>query len=47
MQLAFALVLLLPIAAQAGDRGVPYSPQVVKAALDKGCAVFLDFYADW
>lgn len=44
---AFALALLAPLAAQASGSAVPYTPQVVKSALGQGCAVLLQFNADW
>ena len=44
---AFVLALLTPLAAQAGGRDIPYSPQAVKTALGQGCAVLLDFTAKW
>jgi len=46
-----ALTMLLPMmisgAVQAAAAKLPYSPQVVDAALAKGCSVFLEFGASW
>ncbi len=42
-----ALILCLPLAAQAASGKVPYSPEAKDAALAKGCAVFLEFGASW
>jgi len=47
MQLAFALALLLPASAQAAKGSVPYEPQAVAAALERGCSVLLEFAAPW
>jgi len=43
----FALFLLTPLVAKAGASGIEYTPQSVKAALDRGCSVLLEFSADW
>ncbi len=42
-----ALALSSPLAAEAAGGSVPYSPQVVKAALADGRAVLLEFAAEW
>jgi|GEM_PF-3268398 len=47
LQLAFALALLVPASAHAGKGSVPYEPQAVQAALERGCAVLLEFAAPW
>ncbi len=47
LRIAFFLALLTPLAAQAGEAGIPYSPQAVQAALADGRAVLLEFVADW
>ena len=44
---AFALALLTPFAAEASESAVPYTPQAVKSALGQGCAVLLQFHANW
>ena len=44
---AFFLALFAPIAAEAGEGNVLYSPQAVKAALGQGCSVLLHFTAKW
>ena len=44
---AFFLALLTPLAAQAGEGNVLYSPKAVKAALGQGCSVLLHFTAKW
>jgi thiol:disulfide interchange protein len=44
---AIALALLAPLAADASERDIPYSPQAVKTALGQGCSVLLDFTAKW
>jgi len=43
----FALFLLTPLVTEAGEGGIEYTPQSVKAALDQGCSVLLEFSADW
>ena len=47
LRLSVVLVLLTPLAARAGGATVPYSAQVVAAALAEGRAVLLEFSADW
>ena len=47
MQLAFALAVLVPVSAHAAKGSVPYEPQAVQAALERGCAVLLEFAAPW
>ena len=47
LRLAFVLALLMPWAAGASEKDVPYSPQAVQDALAEGRSVLLDFAADW
>jgi len=47
LKFVFALMLLTPLAAEAGVRGVDYTPQSVKAAADRGCSVLLAFNTEW
>ncbi len=47
LQFAAAAIVTMPFGARAATEFVPYSAEAVRAALDQGRAVLLEFGAVW